>query len=107
MIQGATIRRPMTTRAATETTTIPVSHAQAGIARARERTAVTLLTSNLFVVHVASWQRSWLAPLAGSRKPRFAGEPRELDGVVEADACGALGDAQEDGVLHHAAAGRF
>jgi hypothetical protein len=44
MIHGATIRRPMTTRTATETTTIPVSQAHAGIASARVRAAATAFT---------------------------------------------------------------
>src|SRR5690242_10995519 len=104
MIQGATIRRPITTRAAIETATIPVSLIHAGIASARDLAAVTALTSNPLVTQVASRPRSSLASQAGSREPRFPREPGELGGVVEADARCALGDPQQHSVLDDLAA---
>jgi hypothetical protein len=44
MIHGVAMRWPSAIRTIDETTTIPVSHAHAGIATARPRTAAVLVT---------------------------------------------------------------
>src|SRR6266508_1444354 len=84
MIHGATIRRPRPYWAAAETATIPISHAQAGIARTRALVIVAVSVAN--------------ADLAQSLA--------ELGDVLEADRRRRRGDLVQNGAVDRLAARR-